>query len=439
MGFFSFKKKSKITIHKQESDWVNQTFKLLISGLGIERNNHKQIKFSREFFPNTFAGSNTLIKAIIIDLTNILELNDVNIKYDIQEDLRDIYGVEFETTGNLFECSLDYDENCYQLHIANSIVNESHRLVYCLIKEFSLIKLNEVAKDYDFNVDPGMFVYLVGIYLGFGVILAQNLADIRSYEDGDYRVNKTYISEMPLELMAFSLAYNSKLIGLDKPSWVGELPKPIDQFYQDSIELMEENDLFNITSDDIRVWNSFYQADTHYNKYEFEEANEILKNIDTSFSTIKIQSEVADSIGYNYLRMNNFEKSREYFQLAKELDPMNGYSISNLGYVLLRLGEIEDSRELNELALTFKLNITSYIYRNIALYHLMKNELVESEKFFDLALDFDDNNVDYLEYHYAELLIAKGEIDKAKKYLRISIKKKEKEGINLMNRIDNDN
>lgn len=244
MKLFGFnKKKDEETFQIAEENrlWVEENFNWLISALGDPDRNNGQILFTEKFFPKTFKAGKVSAKDIVDDLCQLLMIQDEKVFLEIRTDLRDTHGIPYEIEGNPFETDLEVRERKYIIHIANSLQKHPGRLINCLVCEFVRIKLTDSNLEFDSGDDTDLFIYLAGIYFGFGVLLSQNLHDTGRTNDGFWETKWTYTSELPDEIMAYGLAFYSKLIEPNTPEWREYLPAELRREVEKAIEFLDKN------------------------------------------------------------------------------------------------------------------------------------------------------------------------------------------------------
>ena len=102
MGLFGFKKKEKkIEFQITEDDrlWVEENFNWLVGSLGLPSKNTELILYTDKYFPNIYADNELKVENIIKDLSDILQLNSIEISFEIEKDVRDFQGVPYEIEG----------------------------------------------------------------------------------------------------------------------------------------------------------------------------------------------------------------------------------------------------------------------------------------------------------------------------------------------------
>lgn len=221
MKLFGFNKKSKeikLRITEPDREWVEDNFKWLITHYGYPVRGNEQIVLSEKFFPKTFSTSDLDIRNLIEDLCNLLSLDSAKINVELHSDLRDVYAMPLEVHMP-FEVETEMKEEGYTIGVAQSLLKRPGRLVYSLVYECIRIRLAESKLQFDSGGDTGLFLFLAGIYFGFGILLSQNIRDIGRDNDGFWQTKWENVSEMPVEVMAFGLAMYAKLIDQNNPEW----------------------------------------------------------------------------------------------------------------------------------------------------------------------------------------------------------------------------
>ncbi len=114
-------------------------------------------------------------------------------------------------------CEIEYTRKGegyhYKLVFAKSLINCRGRCLFYSVFKFIQIKLSLGDIGWIETDDHYFLFYLIGIYKGWGVILAQTMTDIGQTHDGLWQRTWKYISPMPLPVMAYSLALHSAIAG----------------------------------------------------------------------------------------------------------------------------------------------------------------------------------------------------------------------------------
>lgn len=445
MKLFGFNKKAKepkFRITEPDRVWVEDNFKWLIKVFGYPSRQSEQILITDKFFPKTFSTSDLVAQNLIEDLCNLLSLDSSKITFDLHEDLRDVYGMPFEMQGKPFEMQgkpfeteTEVRENNYKIHIASSISKRPNQLIFSLIYELIKIRLTENKLQYDTGDDTSLFIFIAGIYFGFGIPLSQNLTDRGRIDDGFWETKWNYVSEMPKEVMAFGLATHSKLIEQDSPDWKNELSQELKVLFKGAITFLDDSPSTLYSKAELDASGLFDQADKEYQNGDFESAISTLHKILFLTEDELLKSDVYNNLGYYQLRNGEYEKSISNFHKALQIDPNYGFAYDNLGYALIQTGQIEEGKKQLEKALKTDNNDNAYTHRNLALYCLARNEIEQAESNFQLAFQSKTVPVDLLELHYANFLINQGETETGMEYLEEAVEKGESEAIKRMNEI----
>lgn len=439
MKLFQFnKKRNKPTfrITKTDRNWVEDNFKWLIKVFGYPARQSEQLIISDKFFPKTFSNSGLLVQNLMEDLCNLVGLDATKIEFKIHQDLRDVYGIPFEMYGKPFETETEVKENAYKIHIAKSISQRPNRLMFSLIYEFIKIRFIESNLQFDTGEDTSLFIFIGGIYFGFGVPLAQNLTDRGRVDDGFWETKWNYVSDMPSEVMAFGLATYSKLIEQDHPAWKNELPKALKNQFEEAIQLLDKTSSPVFNKAELYANDLIQLADKAYLKNNFKEAIATLEKALLVTKDEWLKAEIYNTMGYAQIRSGEHQKSILNFQKALQIDPNYGFAYDNLGYSLIQLGRLEEGKQQLIKAMQTENNDNAYTYRNLALYQLAKNELEQAESNFQLSFESETVGVDLLEWHYANFLFRQNETAKGMEYLKKAADKGESEAMKQMSEIN---
>jgi tetratricopeptide (TPR) repeat protein len=434
-GLFGNEKNDTFRITEPDRLWVENNFRWLIEVFGYPYRESEQILLSENYFPQTFKSDKVLIENIIKDLCSLLQVNEEKVTFEVVNDIRDAYGVPYEIEGKPFETALETDKGEYKIHIANSLQKHPKRLIYSLVYEFIRIKLTDNKLQFDNGDDTDLFIYLAGIYFGFGVLLSKNLRDIGIVNDGFWETKWNYISEMPYEVMAFALATYSKLIEQDSPKWNHELPSDLRGLFEKAVKYLNNNPSELYNKKELDANELFKTAYDQYLNNEFEGAIINLQKILFLTNDDLLKADVYNNLGYYSLRLKNYEQAVSYFKSAINIIPDYGYANDNLGYALIQLGRLEEGKEFLGKALETENNDIAYTHRNFALYYQATGQVNKAQNYFEKSFDSITGSVDLLEYHYADFLIKNGETEKGLEFLKIAVEKGEPEAIEKMNEI----
>lgn len=430
--FGSASEKKRYPISEDDRLWVEENFRWLKEVFGYPNQAEEQVLIGPKHFPKTFSQARVSVTNVVDDLCVLFGISKHSVTVEILTDLRDYNIVPYQVAGQSFECEADLTKGRYKVFVASSLQQHPDRLIYSLIYEFIRIRLTESDLEYDVGGDDtGLFIYLAGIYYGLGILLANNLVP-QGRADGFSEIKWNYGSEMPLPVMAFSLATYANLTGHDNPSWRKELKPEVEKLFGDAVIYLKEypNDLYD--ANEVKANEFFNQANDYFENNQFEEAIQTLQKILFITNDDLMRADVHNNIGYYYLRVSDFRQAISHFRKALALGPEYGFANDNLGYSLIMIGELEEGMTYIEKAQATGNNDMAYTYRNRALYHQRKLEFELAESFFVKAFE-EGTPVDLLDFHYAKLLLEQGKADKAKIFLEKSAAKGEKEGIELLN------
>jgi len=439
MKLFGFNKKAKedkFQLPENDRLWVEENFNWLIRVLGYPHPISEQILLVEIYFPITFRAEQVEVENILRDLCYLLEIVENKIEFEIHEDLRDIYGMPLATVGKAMETELEQVEEGYKIHVANNLKKHPKRLIYNLIYECVKIKLLEKRVEFDSGEDTSMFIYLAGIYFGFGVILTQNLTELGHSSDGSWRTNWRFTSQIPDETMCYALAFFSKLTEFGPLNWKDDLPKDRKKLVEKAIAFLNENPDSTFNKGEFFAKRLFGIAHMQYKGYNIEEAISTLEKSLILTKDELLKSDIYNNLGYYSLRLGEYEKSIPYFQEAIKRDPDYGYPNDNLGYAFIQLGKLEEGKTWLEKALLTGTNHKAYSFRNLALYYQAKGETQLAEENFQKAFDATEGSVDLLELHFAEFLLNLGRTEEAVNYLKQAVEKGEPEAIKKMKELE---
>jgi Tfp pilus assembly protein PilF len=438
-GFFKNKENDTFKITEPDRLWVEDNFGWLIKVFGYPYRESEQILLSENYFPKTFESDKVLIENIIKDLSSLLQIQEKKITFEVINDIRDSYGMPYEIEGKPFETELEIEEGKYKIHIANSLQKHPKRLTYNLVYEFIRIKLTENKLQYDTGDDTDLFLYLAGIYFGFGVLLSQNLKDTGRVDDGFWETKWNYISEMPNEIMAFALATYSELIEQNSPKWNDDLPSELKSQFEKAIKYLADNPSELYDKQELDANELLKLAYDQYLNNEFEEGIVNLQKILFLTNDDVMKADAYNNLGYYSIRLKNYDQSVSYFKNSIQIIPDYGYAYDNLGYALIQLGELEEGKEWLDKAMETENNDFGYTYRNFALYYQAKGDMNKAEDYFKKSFESITDTVDLLEYHYADFLIKNEETEKGLEFLKKAVEKGEPEAIEKMNEIKKTN
>lgn len=420
---------AQFNITEDDRLWVEENFRWLKEVFGYPNRMEEQVLLTPKFFPATFAAPTVMVDNVVSDLCRLFGLQREVILYEVLTDLRDYNNIPYQVEGKPFECETELKKGEYTIFVANSLLKHPERLIHSLIFEFIRIRLTESELEFDVGGDDtGLFIYLAGIYYGFGVILGQNLLHSGRSSDGLWEIKWNYISEMPQPVMAFSLATYANLRGEEDPSWKNEFKGDFRKMLDDAIAYVRTNPSDLYDEAEVKANDLFNEANDHFERGEAGQAIASLQKVLFLTNDPHLKADVYNNMGYYYLRAGDYRQGISNFRKALALGPEYGFANDNLGYALIMTGELEDGISYVEKAMETGNNDPAYTFRNFALYHQRKKQFELAEEFFQRS--FAENSpVDLLEYHYGEFLMEQGNVDKAKEFFLKSAEKREEEGI----------
>lgn len=438
MTLFRFNKKanSRFPITPDDRAWVEESFKWLITVYGYPRKENSQILLNGTYFPKTFGSKNFRSENGVDDLCQLLNLSPGKIEIHWHGDLRDTPGVPYEIQGNEIEADTEILQDQYSIHLVRNLESRPNRLIFSLIYEFVKICLNESKLEYQPEEDTDLFMYLAGIYLGFGVILSQNLVDMGRESDGLWETKWSFVSEMPKEIMAFGLALHCKLRQEDNPPWLKDISAALRTDITQAFELLASEPSPLIAKEELQANELFHQADQQYSEGKYDDAISSLQKVLFLTTDPILKCDAFNNIGYYTVRKGDYENSIALFLKALEIDPNYGFANDNLAYALIQVGRLDEGWDYLQRAIKTENNDKAYSFRNMALYYFAKGNIVEAEKHFNLAFDSEAFPVDLLEYHYAEFLLNQGRHEEGLDFLRKAVDKGELEAIKKSNELN---
>ena len=438
MIFFKSKKNEvpKFQLDESLRVWVEDNFKWLIQVFGYPSKPFEHYLISEKYFPNTFSSNDLKIENLIIDLSVLLNIESNKIKFEIHKDLRDAIGVPLEIAGKSFETETEIKEDIYIIHIANTIYKRPNRLIFSLIYEFVKIRLIENKLNFDNGEDTSLFIYLASIYLGFGIPLSQNLIEIGRSEEGNWETKWNYVSEMPPSLMAFSLAFYSKLIDQENPEWKAKLPQQLSLQFDSAIIFLNESPSSLFDKNELEANHYFFNSNQEYQQKNLDAAISKLQKVVQLTNNSYLKADAYNNIGYYQLRKGLINEGIPNFKEAIKLDPNYGFAHDNLAYSLILSKQIEKGKEHLLKASQTDNNDIAYNYRNWAMYYNAIGEISKAKDHFELAFKSAKESVDLLELDYANFLIEQDNLKEGMIYLEKAVEKGEPEAIEMKRRLN---
>ena len=426
MSWFKKNKKSNtIKISDIDRKWVNAEFLKLLQKFGYPEREMRQYAFNQKFFPETFQKNTISIEGLISDISRLLSLEASKISYEFVRDIRDEKDMPYMIKGRLFEAEVIFENNRrYHLLLANSLKENPARLLYNLSYELSKIKLKDVGCLRNINSRTYYDIFIAGVFFGFGLILSQKIMDTGRKTLGFWEMQWNYNSHIPAPVMAYALALFSVLNDNILPEWKDQLPTDIKKEYENCLNYLQENNIENIDLHRLKALNLYRKKAQLNREKKFKEANKIMLEATRLTNYGKYLAYLYNDIGYNYIKMNQLDKSIEYFQKSLEIFPGYEYANNNLGYVYIVKNELEKGKAyLDKIEKPQTQIVSCYKYRDLAIYYHKKGEFDKAQKEFNKAFHC-GKEIDMLEYHYAEFLSDIGKTEEAEKYYKIAQQKK---------------
>jgi tetratricopeptide (TPR) repeat protein len=431
--------KKKFRITENDKDWVDECFEWLLKVYGYPARHYQAILFTKEFFPETISHKQTAIEPLLTDLCRLFTIDRQKISFEIESDIRDTYGTPYQIQGKAFESDLEVINNkekaSYKLYIARSLFITPARLLFnCLYQCIKIRMLESGIEDAD-NEDAELLIFFAGIYMGYGVLLAQTMTNTGQYSDGIWEKKWNNGSDIPAPVMAYALALYYSLLDEKDPAWKKFLPAEIKNQYDHAAEFVSNSSNSFINKQELMANDLYHEGELQYLKNDFDAA---ISSFQKAFFLTKqdhLKAGLYNYTGYAWLRKEEYLKSIPNFQKALEINPSYGYANDNLGFAFIMSGDPESGKHYLAMALQTGNNDRAYSYRNFALYHQKRGEMALAEENFRKAFGSISIPVDLLEYFYARFLLETGEKDKGMGYLKMAVDKGEPEAIEFMKKI----
>lgn len=425
----NFSSNHQFKITEGDKAWVEENFKWLMEVYGYPNKMQPQILFTPAFFPLTFSQDVVSPGHVVADLCKLFALEDDVVRFEVVSDHREWRAASPEIHGEVFECETRFLKGNHLIFIAESLVPHREALVFTLIREFIQIRLHESEIEFDVGGDDtSMFIYLAGIYLGFGVILAQSLVHSEDGGSETWEMKWYDGSPMPGFVMAFALATYAHMRGEDDPLWKNEFDPRFRTTFDEAMKFIHEhpNDLYDDV--EIKCNELFEEAEQYFETRRLDDAISTLQKILFLTKDDLMKADVYNNMGYYYILMKDYQSGISNFRKALAFGSEYGYANDNLGYSLIMTGELEEGLSFVKKAMETGNNDIAYSYRNLALYYQKKEQPDLAEEFFRKAFA-EHTPVDLLDYHYGEFQLEQGNKEKAIEYFIASADKKEEPGL----------
>ncbi|MCE7993844.1 MAG: tetratricopeptide repeat protein [Roseivirga sp.] len=429
MGLFNFRKKKNrpdFPITDPDKGWVIENLTWLVQVYGIPHPEDRAVMFSGEFFPQSTRGEGEIVDNLIADLKSILGLQSLKITYVVQEDLRDIKDLPYEIEGKPFQSGLVVAKEQYHIILAKSLLKYDKALLSSLIYEFVKIRLEYDQYEYDTGEDADLFLYLGGVYFGFGPLLYQGLVNTGRTSDGNWETRWSFIADLPEEVMAYALALYVDLIGDRGMVWKGDLSTKLESLLDAAIEYHKHNNVSLIMKGEAEAEELFEAGSQLFQDFDWEQATEIFRRAIFLETSNPLKADIYNNLGYCHMRMGDYEGSLTNFQIAVDLN-RHAYAFSNMAYVMILGGRPDAAKPIIEIILEVN-DLPGYAHRNTAMYHQALGDTALAEEHFQKAMAV-GAPVDLLEFHYSEFLFEQGKKDEAMVYLKKAVDKGEPEAV----------
>ena len=441
MGLFNRNTSKELLITVSDKEWVESNFQCMVRIFGLPQK--EQLLFNKDNFPRTFESQTIHLDNLIEDFCNQLQLDKSLFSYEIVQDIRDSVNTPyiFAERPKDFNIDYDYQENKFNITIAKNILKHPKWLITSACYEFCKARLIQFNLEFDTSEETNLFLYLVSVYFGYGVIIGQNLVDIGVSQDAMWVERWSYVAKIPVPIIAYSLAIFSRFKNDLHPIWKEHLPKGIRTEYDRAIEFIKENDstIFDVKRGDT-VLNINYLFQLSYKQYRsgaITNAISTLQKILLISDDVINRANVYNNIGYYKLRLGEYSNSIPDFKNALVLYPNYGYANDNLGFALIMIGDLILGKEYLEKAVQTNNNNEAYSYRNLALYHQKNGNFESAELNYKKAFEL-NKQVDLLDYYYGCFLIERGDKNIGLEYIKLSSENGDHEGIELYESIKHD-
>jgi len=427
-------------ISENNRKWIEKNLLFFTKVCGFPRNAGEQFLLNEIYFPKTAKSTKKVdLDSLFIDLSNLLQVDINKISLEIIEDLRDTYGIPLVTQGNTFETDMQIDSGKFVIYIANSLQNRPNRLLYNVILEFIKIKLSEYEISYEQRKDIEFFIFLAGIYFGFGVILTQKRIDVGRSSDGFWQTTWKYRSEVPDSIIIYAHAIYQKIFSNNQTDWTINLPKEIRDQLGDAHNLITQYCNIDFNKNELEAEQLFNLGLKEQKSKGIQSALSYFKRVLEITKNDTLIAHTYNSIGYGQIKAGLILESIENFKKSLKFWPNYGYAYDNLGYSLILIGQLDEGFQYLKRAIETGNNDKGYSLRNHALYYHRKVELKKSKNTYELAFQNIKIPIDFLEYHFADLLFELGENETGMDLLNKSVEKGEQIALTKISEMNNKN
>ncbi|WP_375561462.1 tetratricopeptide repeat protein [Bernardetia sp. OM2101] len=425
-------------ITQTDKEWVEMSFKAFIETYGLPKKENAQVLFDKNFFPKSFSAEKLTVPNLIEDLSTLLELDANKIDFVLEKDISDAYGIPY-SAENINSSETMITEDGYVICIPNELTKRPNGLLLSLIKEFIRIRLIEDNSGIEQQDDlfSELFIYLTGIYFGFGVIFCQSIISGGYSTDGMWETKWSYVSPMPKEVMTYSLALYCGLVEEENFEWKETVHPTIKLQFEKAMQFLEKYPSSLLNPAELKAMRLIEKSYQEYDKNKFDFSISLAKEALTLTNSSVVQTAILNSIGYSQIRNGDLEESIINFEKALELEPNFGIANDNLAYVYVKLGQLEKSKQYLEAAIATENNDLGHHNMNVALYYTAKGKSEKAEEYFKLA--FEEASyypVELLEFNYGLFLLNQDKKEEGMKYLQLAIDKDEPEAIQYLKKLE---
>lgn len=387
-----------------------------------------QATFDAAYFPNTFAAGKSDAQLLLKDLTVLMQLQENRIHMELCEDFYSSGQIPYETEHRGIWTEIQ--ENGYRILVTQQLQKQTPQLLHCLIAECTLIKLISAGFEPEETEDNIVLIHHAACFMGFGMVLAQNLFHAERKVYGDMQEDWYFNSGMPPELMTCSLALFCFLNESLQAPWTNFPDPGIRRIFDDCLGRLQYISPDFRSETELTALKKFREAYMLYRKQHLQEASELLLQSLQLSNNAALRADILNNIGYYSLRGGDYNTALQYFRQLLSEYPEHPFVQDNIGYTLIQLGRPQDAKPYLNEALRLGQNNPAYTHRNLALYYSSTDQAAMAAKHFREAFDLQSEPVDLLELHYAEFLHKNGDIEKARTYLQMAIDKQEPEALN---------
>lgn len=434
MKLFGRKKETPVSSPKitdTDREWVKEIFRWCLLVYGYPHSNVQQHLYTKEQFPESHKHASLQPEALLKDLCALLALDPNKVKLEWNNDL---VGTQtpIEAGEDIFYSSVEFTEGDYVILFHNAVKSLPGRLLYQMILQLVKIRLEEDKIHLEGTPEDELLIYLVAIFYGFGVIIANLLSEQGRSGFGGWEQKWHYSSPMPQTVFAYALAQYSLLIDQPNPSWLSNVRADIQQEVKAGLTFLpgSPHNLYN--EQEFKAAELFKTGSEKYSRNEFEAAITDYQKILFLAADGYFRALVQNATGYAWSRLGEYSKAIEAYRRAVDLNPDFAYAYDNLGYCFVMLGDFDKAKNCIAKAMELGGNEISYSYRNLALLYERSGDFNLARQYFQKSFTaIGTMPVDLLEFHYAQFLYKSGDRQEAVRYLEISIQKNEPEGISL--------